>query len=137
MGLVDYQRIYIYITIIIILLVVVILSITFSEKPSNKKIETQIQEDVELEETDDFPPFDKIVYAVVDSYEGYIELPEHATYPAKLLEYLEEWTVSGDRKIVGRTYLMNKKLAGQDCEWKGFKGNQYCILKEKSNNYKL
>ena len=131
MGLVDYQRVYIYIAIIIILLVVVILSITFSEKSVNKKIEKQPQEEIVLSESNELPPFDLIIYAVVDSYEGYIELPEHATYPAKLLEYLEEWTVSGDRKLVGRTYLMNKKLAGRDCEWKSFKGNQYCVLKEK------
>ena len=125
----DNNRVYIYILIIIILVVVVIVSITFSEKPS-KTNENKLQEEIELDEIDDFPAFNKIEYAVVDSYEGYIDLPPHASYPEKLLNYLEEWTVTGDRKLPGRTYLMNKKLAGRDCNWIVFKDNQYCVLKD-------
>lgn len=121
----------IYLVLIIVCVVAVVLSITFSS--SNNKIEGQNVKDqavVNISEVDEMPPFDKIVYCVVDSYEGYIELPKNASYPAKLLEVLEEWPISVERRLPNRTYLMNKKLGGLNCVWVSFNGNEYCVLEE-------
>ena len=115
--------------ILIVILLVVILAVNMSpSKVKGGPSPTVSQSDVTLKEIEEIPAFNHIIYAVVDSYDGYIDFPSHATYPSKLLEYMEEWTVSADRKIAGRTYLMNKKLAGQECDWLDFNGNQYCVL---------
>ncbi len=124
-----FGRIYLYLIIIIVVLVAVILSITLTQKNTKTvESETEPQEEIELEETEELPAFDTIVYAVVDSYDGYIEMPKDATYPEKLLDYLEEWTVSGSRKLPGRTYLMNRNLSGKECKWISFNNNEYCVL---------
>lgn len=127
------NRVYIYLFIIIAVLAAVILSITLTNsKPvESATVQEKEQEEVELIETNELPSFNSIVYAVVDSYEGYIELPPDASYPEQLLQYLEEWPISGSKRLPGKTYLMNKKLVEntkQSCRWIMFNDNQYCVI---------
>ena len=132
------KRVLVYLTIIFVIVIVVILSITLTTKSKNnsnnqaKKMNV-FQEEVTLYEVENLPPFNKIVYAIVDSYEGYINFPTESTYPKALLDILTEWNVDTSLKSPGKLYLMNKKLAGQDCEWIEFLENQYCQIKNEEN----
>lgn len=111
-----------------VILTTIVVAYYFIHETKPQSVPTQ--EEVIAYAVEEFPSFDDIAYAVVDSYEGYIEFPEDASYPSKLLNYMDEWTVSADRVLEGRTYLLNKKIAGRSCKWIEFNGNQLCVLDE-------
>lgn len=124
----NYSKKYIVGGIIIFVIIVLAVLLPILLRKDTKSVSKSENKNIETDELNEIPLIRDIILADIEDYDGYLFLPDTASYPQELLDTLISWPVSPEKKIPGRLYLYDSTRKNEKCKWVEHQSNHYCVV---------